>query len=143
LATRLAAHRSLFEVAAGMMLLALGLWLAARAWRPPAGPRIDAATPRVSPASVFMLTLANPLTILLFAGFSGQLALAQRWQAAAGYATALFLGSLAVQVVYALLGASLQRIVRDAAAWRLLNAASGIGIAAFGAYGLRRALWGS
>ena len=50
----------------------------------------------------------------------------------------LFAGSLAVQAPYAGFGAALQRWLDNARAVRILNVASGAGIAIFGLYGLAR-----
>ena len=73
----LEAQRGLFQATSSALLLALGIWLSRSALRAGA---IDAGAP--APAAVgllptYLLTLANPLTILLFVGLSGQLALAQ------------------------------------------------------------------
>jgi threonine/homoserine/homoserine lactone efflux protein len=52
----------------------------------------------------------------------------------------LFLGSLIVQASYATLGALLQRWVTSPRLVRAFNTTSGLGIAAFGVYGLWRAM---
>jgi threonine/homoserine/homoserine lactone efflux protein len=52
----------------------------------------------------------------------------------------LFLGSLIVQVSYATLGALLQRWLTSTRLVRAFNTSSGLGIAAFGVYGLWRAV---
>ena len=139
-ATSLQAQGGLFEAMSSALLLALGIWFTGSALR--AAP-IDAGTS--APAAVgllptYLLALANPLTILLFAGFSGQLDLAPGWRDAATFALLIFLGSLPVQAIYALFGASLQRFVGDPGHVRALNGASGLAIAGFGAYGLIRIL---
>jgi threonine/homoserine/homoserine lactone efflux protein len=132
------AQRGLFEAMSSALLLALGLWLTGSALRAAA---VDAGTS--APAAVgllptYLLTLANPLTVLLFVGLAGQLALAQGWRDAARFALLIFLGSLPVQAIYALSGAALQRFVSDPRHVRALNGASGVAIAGFGAYGLIR-----
>jgi threonine/homoserine/homoserine lactone efflux protein len=138
LAALLEREQRVFGLAASAVLIGIGAWLAQGALRAQA-PSAPAA-PRVGFRGTFLLTLANPLTIVLFAGFSGQLALAARWADALYFAAFIFAGSLPVQACYALLGASLRRLMPGAGAMRALNLASSLGIIAFGAYGLVRAL---
>ena len=61
---------------------------------------------------LYLLTLANPLTVLLFVGFSGQMAVGGGALGVVGNALFLFLGSLAVQASYTAFGAALQRLIR-------------------------------
>ena len=89
---------------------------------------------------LYLLTLANPLTILLFIGFSGQMTVAGGVAGIAAGALFLFLGSLIVQASYATLGALLQRWLTSPRLVRAFNTASGLGVAAFGVYGLSRAM---
>jgi threonine/homoserine/homoserine lactone efflux protein len=121
----------------GAVLLIVGLWLAARALR------ADAASAPPVPVRVrehplttsFGLTLANPLTLVIFAGFAPQLAVARApWLAVAcGLATGF--GSLLVQLILAAAGVMLGRLL-SMRARRWLSAASGVGIALFGVVGL-------
>ena len=138
LADTLREHRAVFELAASGLLLGLGLWLARGALHAgigsPSKPRAVGLMP------TYLLTLANPLTVLLFVGFSGQLSLARGWRDVALFASLIFVGSLPVQAAYAAFGAALQRFAARPGQVRALNLASGMGIAAFGAHGLIRAL---
>jgi threonine/homoserine/homoserine lactone efflux protein len=127
-----------FQLASSGLLTSLGLWLAVEAARkvprasgPGAGKARDPGLVRL-----YLLTLANPLTILLFAGFSGQMAVSGGAGAVLAGALWLFLGSLMVQVAYAGFGATLQRWLTTAVAVRAFNATSGLLIAGFGLYGL-------
>ena len=95
---------------------------------------------RIGFRGTFLLTLANPLTIALFTAFSGQLALSARWSGALYFAAFIFAGSLPVQACYALFGAAARRLAPDPRVVRALNAASGVGIALFGVYGLARVI---
>jgi len=139
LALLLQSHQHLFRVASSAMLLMLGMWLAAGALRRPvsAPAALDSATPR-GPGLVqfYLLTLANPLTVLLFVGFSGQLPTGGGLLILLRNALLLFAGSLIVQVSYAGFGAALQRLVKHAGLVRSLNIAGALAVAAFGAYGL-------
>jgi len=95
---------------------------------------------RVEFRRTFLLTLADPLAIALFAAFSGQLALSARCTSALYFAAFIFAGSLPVQACYALFGAAAGRLAPDQRVVRALNAASGVGIALFGVYGLARVI---
>ena len=140
LAALLERGRQGFALAAGAVLVGVGLWLARSALRGPGGAGRAREPRRVGFGATFLLTLANPLTIVLFAGFSGQLALSASLRHALYFAALIFAGSLPVQVCYALLGASVRVAALDPRVIRALNAASGAGIAMFGLYGMLRAL---
>lgn len=138
LAALLHAHQREVQVASSGLLTLLGLWLAIEAARKgPSASGLGAGKAR-DPGLVrlYLLTLANPLTILLFAGFSGQMAVSGEAGAVLSGALYLFLGSLMVQVVYAGFGATLQRWLTTKVAVRAFNATSGLIIAGFGLYGL-------
>jgi threonine/homoserine/homoserine lactone efflux protein len=140
LAALLEHDRQMFALAAAAALIGVGLWLARGALRPPEAHAEDADARRIGIRGTFLLTLANPLTIALFAAFSGQLALSTQWTNALYFAAFIFAGSLPVQACYALLGASMRRLMPGPGAMRALNLASSLGIVVFGAYGLIRAL---
>jgi threonine/homoserine/homoserine lactone efflux protein len=121
----------------GAVLLLVGVWLAARAVRA-GGPGTPPLPERVRAhplTTTCALTLANPLTLVIFAGFAPQLALARApWLAiACGLATGL--GSLLVQLALASAGVVLGRLLSTRAR-RWLAAASGVAIALFGVVGL-------
>lgn len=138
LAALLAQEQRLFELAAGTVLIGIGAWLALGALRQKAVPAPADGAHRIGFGGTFLLTLANPLTIVLFAGFSGQLALSERWIDALYFAALIFAGSLPVQAGYALFGALLHRLAPDERFVRALNIASSFGIIAFGLYGTIR-----
>ena len=130
------------QLAASALLIVLGLWLAAGAMRKadllPGADDTGGQAPGL--LRLYLLTLANPLTILLFIGFSGQMTVAGGVAGIAAGALFLFLGSLIVQASYATLGALLQRWLTSPRLVRAFNTASGLGVAAFGVYGLSRAM---
>ena len=141
LAVALQSHQRTIQLAASALLLVLGLWLAAEAMRKTDPlPGADGAGPAPGLVRLYLLTLANPLTILLFIGFSGQVAPSGGIEGIATGALFLFLGSLIVQASYATLGALLQRWLTSAGWVRAFNTSSGLAVAAFGVYGLWRAM---
>ena len=129
----LAMHQHAVRIASASLLVALGLVMLLR--RP-----AEAAAP-VRPAArmllpVFLLTLVNPMTIVVFAGFVPQLPLAGSLLVAAWLAFALGLGSLTVAAAVAGAGALLDAALPGAGWRRAIHAASGAGIVAFGIAGL-------
>jgi threonine/homoserine/homoserine lactone efflux protein len=138
LTSALNAYRMTLQLCSSGLLLALGMWLAYRALLRPA-PEGPLAEPAPGMLRLYLLTLANPLTIVLFVAFAGQLHATGIAQIALG-ALCLFSGSLAVQAAYAAFGSALQRWLKDAVAVRRFNVASGAAIAMFGLYGLVGAL---
>lgn len=137
----LADHETLFRRISSAVLLLLGLWMlwaalrhtvrAAAAKGPAAGTR--AGSPFMT---TFLLTIVNPLTVLLFAGFAGQLPLGGSVRAAVLLALAVCLGSLIVQTAFAAGGAALAQVLGDIRWQRLMNGLSGLVVAAFGLRGL-------
>jgi threonine/homoserine/homoserine lactone efflux protein len=139
------AHDRTIRLASSALLILLGLWLAARALRTPAAPTDGAQQPKnraPSLVQLYLLTLANPLTILLFVAFSGQMTVRAGVGAVLYGSLWLFLGSLTVQTGYASFGAALRRWVTTASAVRSINAMSGFAIAAFGVWGMGSAIAG-
>ena len=140
LASRLAAHQNTFRLVSSGLLIVLGLWLSARALLR-AETTVDATAPRApGPLELYLLTLANPLTILLFAAYSGQMSFRGNFGTVVYGSLWLFLGSLSVQTAYAGFGAALRRWIAAPRAVRGINALSGVAIAAFGAWGIGLAL---
>ncbi|MEJ8802365.1 LysE family translocator [Pontibacter sp. H249] len=87
--------------------------------------------------STYLLTIVNPLTIILFLGFSGQLiSPVTGIIEIVALSAAIFAGSLSVQLLLAIFGASLGRFIRDPKVIKLLNVASSILIILFGIAGL-------
>lgn len=137
LVARLQAHRTVFEIVAACILLLFGIYMLASALRAqrPVGAAPATGT-RNELVTTYGLTLFNPLTLIAFAGFAGQLPLAGSTARALVLAAAVFIGSILVQLALAAAGAQLGRWLRSAAALKLLNVASGLGILAFGLIGL-------
>lgn len=137
----LAAHETAVHIVSALLLVALGL---AMLLRRPAAAVAAAAAPAERPARmlvpVFLLTLVNPMTIVVFAGFAPQLPIAGSLAVAAGLAVALGAGSLFVALGVAAAGAAFGAVLPGAGWQRLISLVSAAGILAFGVYGLVAAL---
>jgi len=137
LVARIEAHRTLFELTAACVLVGFGAYMLSGALRTRGGMHaVELSGTGNEFATTYVLTMLNPLTIVAFAGFAGQLPLAGSTLRAVVLALAVFLGSVVVQLFLALTGAQLGSQLTNPAALRALNAASGIGIIAFGVVGL-------
>ena len=110
LVARLDAHRAVFEIVAAGVLVFFGICMLASALRehgpvsaaPATGTRNELVT-------TYGLTLFNPLTLIAFSGFAGQLPLAGSTARALVLAAAVFAGSILVQLTLAAAGAQLGR----------------------------------
>jgi threonine/homoserine/homoserine lactone efflux protein len=69
LASLLEREQRTFALAASAALVGLGLWLAQGALREQGAPAENADARRIGFRGTLLLTLANPLTIVLFTGF--------------------------------------------------------------------------
>jgi threonine/homoserine/homoserine lactone efflux protein len=138
------AHDVAIRLTSSMLLAVLGLWMAARALRARVAPTALREPQARAPGTIelYLLTLANPLTILLFVAFSGQMAVGAGAGAVLYGSLWLFLGSLAVQTSYATFGVALRRWVAAPGAVRRINAMCGVAIAAFGVWGIASAILG-
>jgi len=84
----------------------------------------------------FLLTLVNPMTLVIFAGFVPQLPLGGSLATAAMLAFGLFLGSLLIQLALAISGWLLGAALPGRGWRRSINLAGAIGVLAFGLTGL-------
>jgi threonine/homoserine/homoserine lactone efflux protein len=138
LLARLVEHERVFRLWSAAALVGVGVWLMVQAARhvPATGATGgDISRPL---ATTYLLTLVNPLTIVIFTTFAAQLPLTVSRAAAAVFATSVFLGSLMVQMIFAAGGATLARVVSRPGWIRALNTLSGAAIAAFGLTALIR-----
>lgn len=136
------AHAGAIQSGCALLLCGLGLATLLQAGDKAAPPAI--ARPRAQALlPTFLLTMVNPMTLVVFAGFVPQLPLAGSFQNAAWLALALFAGSLLVQLALAAAGAALGAALPGASWRRAINLAAGAGILAFGVAGLAAALYGS
>jgi len=143
LAAALHGERLGVGVAGSGILIAFSLWMlwGSRA-KPPDRSEQRAGRSAAGFTRTFLLTLANPLTVLLFVGFSGQLPLSVGWARAAYFSALIFLGSLPVQIGYAMLGSTLRDLAHDGPLANAVNRVSSAGILLFGIYGILHALYG-
>jgi threonine/homoserine/homoserine lactone efflux protein len=86
--------------------------------------------------SIYVLTLVNPLTIIVFGGFIAQLPSGLSISRLTSVVASLFLGSLAVQLGIALAAGVVGSRLQNDDWIRAINLASGFGIMAFGLFGL-------
>lgn len=84
----------------------------------------------------FALTMVNPMTLVLFAGFAAQLPLAGSIRTAGWLAFGLFCGSLLVQLALAAAGALVGATLQGRCWQRIVNLAGAAGIFVFGVVGL-------
>jgi threonine/homoserine/homoserine lactone efflux protein len=97
-----------------------------------------AAPKRVARALLptFLLTLVNPMTLVIFAGFVPQLPLTGSFALAAWLALGLFFGSLMIQFALAISGWLLGAALPGRGWRRSINLGGAIGVLAFGLVGL-------
>jgi threonine/homoserine/homoserine lactone efflux protein len=129
------AHADALRAGCALILVGLGAAMLAglrkRGRSPePARPAAHAFLP------TFLLTIVNPMTLVMFAGLAPQLPVAGSLATAAGLALALAAGSFAVAAAVAGFGAVLGRALPAEGARRAVTAASALGILAFGVYGV-------
>ena len=135
-------HDPLLKRGSSGLLLVIAVWLLWSALTPRAKRRPARGTSSHARgfAGFYLLTLANPLTILLFLGLAGQMSPERGAGAIIPAALFLFLGSLTVQCAYAGFGSALGRVLEKGSGKRVLNVVSALTIAAFGLYGLLKNL---
>jgi threonine/homoserine/homoserine lactone efflux protein len=129
------AHATAIRVACALLLIGLGLAMLLRR----ADPAVAVSAPRPAAQALLptlLLTLVNPMTLAVFAGFVPQLPVAGSPPTAAWLAFALFAGSLLVQVALALAGSLLGAVLPGARWQRLISRASALGVLGFGLAGL-------
>ncbi|WP_299699775.1 LysE family transporter [uncultured Pontibacter sp.] len=87
--------------------------------------------------STYLLTVVNPLTIVAFVGFSGQLVKPDFGVLQVfNLSIAIFLGSVIIQTLLATFGASLGRYMKNPKSIQILNIISSLSIIGFGILGM-------
>ncbi|MEE8118979.1 MAG: LysE family transporter [Gammaproteobacteria bacterium] len=130
----LQAYSGRIEIAASILLLILAVYLLTQVYRRH-GKSVEQAK-ATGPFTVFLLTASNPLTIVMFVAFAGQVMPAGGPVMVVGMATATFLGSLLVQLGLSAGGAVLGKAISNPRIINGLNILSAFGIGAFGVGGL-------
>lgn len=126
---------------AAITLITFGGWLIWTAIRPTpavtgdAKPQTGTLRRRTPFLATYALTVTNPLTVIAFLAFIGQLPSDTSTTIRAVVAMGLFLGSLCIQVMLAAGGAALGHLATGRRSIQLLNLVSGVGIALFGVAG--------
>lgn len=131
----LAAHAPAIRVGCSLLLVGLGLAMLVGQLRSAE----EVAPPRPAASAflpTFLLTIVNPMTLVMFAGIVPQLPVAGSLARAAGLATALAAGSAAVNVAIGGAGAAIGRALPGAGTRRAIGTLAALGILAFGAAGL-------
>lgn len=132
----------LFELLTSFILLVFGLWMLCGSLKATkdAQPEQPSGKKRSDIGyllSTYLLTIVNPLTIVAFVGFSGQLISPV---SGAGHivilALAIFAGSVLIQFALAFFGATLGRFLKNQRVVSLLNMGSSICIILFGLAGI-------
>ncbi|HDR9238601.1 TPA: LysE family transporter [Burkholderia vietnamiensis] len=139
LAHTLASHLAQFRLVGALVLLAMGarmLWHALKDRRRTLGGA--APPPGTRPfTSMFFVTLANPLTILLFYGYAAAAAGAHRhWLLGAA---CVFAGSLVGQLVFAFGGSAIARVVKSPRWLAASHVLAALVVLAYGVAGIVRA----
>ncbi|TPW11586.1 MAG: putative LysE family transporter [bacterium] len=131
-------HEGTTDLVARAALIGAGIWIIVGALRGPSGKVSPDRTPAPGSravqflATTYVITLVNPLTLVAFVGFAGRMPLAGSLVRSIGLAVALLSGSLAIQIVFALGGAGLGRILSNPRWIRGLNLVSGLALILFG-----------
>ena len=133
----LEAYRVELRVIASGILVILGLWMAAQAWRSRSpGGSSDNRWLRAPFLQTFALTIVNPLGVIAFMSLAVQVPVVSSLAVMAFLCVCVFAGSLIVQLGLAVGGSLLARPTQRGGWLRALNLASGLGVAAFGVVGL-------
>jgi threonine/homoserine/homoserine lactone efflux protein len=141
LAPLLTSNEATIARVGAFILIGFGLFMLYKAIT--AGPALpsDAASSTRSAGkallTVYALTVVNPLTVLIFLGFTATLMTDLPAARLLVVALCLFAGSLLVQLAFALAGSALRRWFGKPGIVKVLNAASGTGVVLFGLAGLR------
>jgi threonine/homoserine/homoserine lactone efflux protein len=131
----LARYRETVSAISALVLVGFGLLMlrsALQLVRSASGPApADRAVDRPF-ATTFLLTIANPLTVVAFAGFVTQLDRPLGIGLAAQVLLALFAASLSVQLAFAFGGAAAGRVIGNPSWARALNVVGAVGIIGYG-----------
>jgi threonine/homoserine/homoserine lactone efflux protein len=137
------AHGVLWRMGSALVLIAVGAYLFGCAVRVAGNtqekPPSHARSMVGDAASIYFLTLANPLTLLVFMALMAQLRIERTLWSVSLHAALVFLGSLLVQLVWASGSAALGSALGRTKWVQALNFLSYGAIIAFGLYGLVQA----
>jgi len=124
-------REGVFQMASSLVLSVFGVWMILSSLRHfNRHKRTGDCLPLVCRKplmTTYLLTLANPLTIIVFSGISGQMQISTGMDIII-YSFLLFCGSLVVQLFLATLGIGLRRFFYRPRVLTSLNVLSGVGI---------------
>ncbi len=126
-------YKNQVELTASLILVAFGGWMLFGAWRNKGASAVNnhETKCRRPLLSTFALTIVNPLTILLFIGFSGRTVI-HGVPAIVLNGLGVFAGSLIIQLSLAFFGNVLKSFFRNKKAVFALNVISSVAIIIFG-----------
>ncbi len=136
-------HRTVFALLSSVVLILFGMWMIRGVsfhHEVKAPERLGEQERIFGYWLTYGLTLANPLTIVAFMGFAGQVSYAGSWYRVLYFSIFVFLGSFLVQALLALFSSSLRVILKNPRIVAYLNIAGGIAIMVFGLIGIIEAL---
>jgi threonine/homoserine/homoserine lactone efflux protein len=126
-------NQKLLKTASSLVLIGFGIYMIISSLKK--GNRKEKIKTYSKPTNAlwttYILTIINPLTILLFVAFAGNAQTASIGDIFAN-SISVFIGSLTIQIALATFGAYLGKYITNIKTIRILNIASGIGILIFG-----------
>ncbi|MBW3568312.1 MAG: LysE family transporter [Proteobacteria bacterium] len=125
-------NRDYVSYVSASTLCGLGIWLLLQAWTSRTN-SMERKRQSIGFTATYLLTMTNPLTVLVFAAWLGSHHVVLEWSAILTVSLAVFAGSLLVQASLAFFGGVLRTRIRREGLL-VANMASGAGILAFGAY---------
>jgi threonine/homoserine/homoserine lactone efflux protein len=130
-------HQTSLRIISSCVLIAFGLYIIISSLknRNKETEMKNYARPNNALWTTYILTLVNPLTILLFVAFAGNMHSASLGSIFIN-SISVFMGSLTIQMGLAIFGAYLGKLITNAKAIQSLNIASGVGIVIFGCINL-------
>ena len=133
----LSEYQSIIKMASSFVLIGFGLYMLSGLVLQSSGDSLLDDQPVLGGfKATFLLTIINPLTIIAFTAFIGQISEVRDYAFSFLAALTLFLGSLIVQLGFAVFGVFLKRFLNDQKHINYLQILSGVGIASVGIWGL-------
>ena len=133
----LSEYQSIIKMASSFVLIGFGLYMLSGLVLQSSGDSLLDDQPVLGGfKATFLLTIINPLTIIAFTAFIGQISEVRDYAFSFLAALIIFLGSLIVQLGFAVFGVFLKRFLNDQKHINYLQILSGVGITSFGLWGL-------
>lgn len=126
-------NQKVLKIVSSLVLIGFGAYMVISSWRK-RNKEVEIKTytkPTNALWTTYILTIVNPLTILLFVAFAGNMQ-ASSFGNIFINSISVFVGSLTIQIGLAMFGSYLGKVITNAKTIIGLNIASGIGILIFG-----------